>query len=490
MERISLPEIGVFEAWRDAARLRLQRGVPPSELTWQAGEAPPDLFAREQEATGASRPAPCVPSLPRPTVPGSFVTMARSVVWHRAPDRFDRLYTFLWRLAETPGLIEDPGDAGLARLRQMEKSVQRDQHKMKAFLRFRDITERGAARRRFAAWFEPDHAIVEPTAPFFARRFGDMDWLIMTPGRSARFVDGALSLGPGERRPHLPEDATEDLWCTYFTSIFNPARLKVKAMQSEMPRKYWHNMPEAGRIAGMIAGAEEAVKQMRENAPTQPPPWARRLKEREDARRLSETQERPAGDMDRLEEDIRRCTRCPLHCRATQAVTGEGPERAPLMIVGEQPGDREDLAGRPFIGPAGQLFDRLAAEAGLDRGAAYVTNAVKHFKFAPRGKRRLHQRPNSGEIAACKWWLDQEIALVRPRLVLTLGATALYAVTGDGGRVSDRRGRIYSQPGGRPPIYVTVHPSSLLRLSDSRAQAAAKEAFRTDLRRVAEDIAS
>src|SRR5690606_1466058 len=140
----------------------------------------------------------------------------------------------------------------------------------------------------------------------------------------------------------------------------------------------------------------------------------------------------PAGGLALLRRQLSDCIRCPLHRQATQAVPGEGPADAALMIVGEQPGDQEDLAGRPFVGPAGRLFDAICAAAGLDRGAAYVTNAVKHFKFVPRGKRRLHQRPNSGEIAHCRWWLDHERALVRPRLILALGATAAEALTGSG----------------------------------------------------------
>ena len=122
--------------------------------------------------------------------------------------------------------------------------------------------------------------------------------------------------------------------------------------------------------------------------------------------------------------EIRACRRCPLHCAATQAVPGEGPASARIMLVGEQPGDKEDLAGRPFVGPAGQLLDKALAEAGLARDALYLTNAVKHFKYEPRGKRRIHQKPNTGEVQTCKWWLDREIALVKPRLIVALGATA------------------------------------------------------------------
>ncbi|MGR3511113.1 MAG: UdgX family uracil-DNA binding protein, partial [Sulfitobacter sp.] len=177
---------------------------------------------------------------------------------------------------------------------------------------------------------------------------------------------------------------------------------------------------------------------------------------------------------------IAACTRCPLHCNATQAVPGEGPMDADLMIVGEQPGDQEDLSGRPFVGPAGQLFDQIAGQAGLERGKAFLTNAVKHFKFTPRGKRRLHQRPNASEIRHCRWWLDAEIAQVRPKLVLAMGATAAEGLTGRRGAILSRRGKIEETPSGTPAL-LTLHPSYLLRLTDPHAKADATAQFRDDL---------
>lgn len=151
-----------------------------------------------------------------------------------------------------------------------------------------------------------------------------------------------------------------------------------------------------------------------------------------------------------------------------------------MMIVGEQPGDREDLAGRPFVGPAGQLFDEEAAAAGLDRGSVYVTNAVKHFKFAPRGKRRIHQKPDAGEVTACRWWLDLERDLVRPRLIVAMGATALASLTGSGAGILKRRGSVERLDDGTP-VFVTVHPSYILRLPDEAARVEERRRFRDDL---------
>ena len=178
------------------------------------------------------------------------------------------------------------------------------------------------------------------------------------------------------------------------------------------------------------------------------------------------------------------CTACPLYARATQTVFGEGPARAPLMLVGEMPGDQEDLKGRPFVGPAGQLLDQCLADAGIARDKAYVTNVVKHFKWTPRGKRRIHAKPNAIEIRACTPWLDAEIALVKPKILVCLGATAAHALLGPGFRVTRDRGRL--QPSARAPyVLATVHPSSLLRgPPEERDDAIAR--FTDDLRKAAE----
>jgi uracil-DNA glycosylase len=159
------------------------------------------------------------------------------------------------------------------------------------------------------------------------------------------------------------------------------------------------------------------------------------------------------------------CTACPLYARATQTVFGEGPERAAVMLVGETPGDREDLAGRPFVGPAGQLLDRCLEAAGIDREKAYVSNVVKHFKWTPRGKRRMHSKPNAMETRACRPWLDAEIALVRPKVLVCLGATAAQALLGRDFRVTRSRGKLVPSALA-PSVVATVHPSALLRAPD------------------------
>jgi uracil-DNA glycosylase len=190
-----------------------------------------------------------------------------------------------------------------------------------------------------------------------------------------------------------------------------------------------------------------------------------------------------------LREAARGCTACPLWRTGTQTVFGEGLKRASLMLVGEQPGDREDLEGRPFVGPAGRLLDEALAEAGIDRSDTYVTNAVKHFKWQPRGKRRIHQKPNWGEIAACRPWLDAELAVVAPRVLVCLGATAAQALLGRDVRVTRDRGRPLESELA-PLALATVHPSSILRAPDEESRRRERALFVDDLGVVANALRS
>jgi uracil-DNA glycosylase family protein len=182
-----------------------------------------------------------------------------------------------------------------------------------------------------------------------------------------------------------------------------------------------------------------------------------------------------------IAEEAAGCTRCHLYRNATQTVFGEGPEDARVLLVGEQPGDQEDTKGHPFVGPAGQLLDRALQAAGIDRRETYVTNAVKHFKFEPRGKRRIHKKPDRPEIDACRWWLEREVALLAPEVVVAMGSTAGLAVTGRRVAIMKERGTLIDHPDGFR-VLVTVHPSALLRIPDRTAKAAAFDQFVADLR--------
>lgn len=461
---------GDVAEWRGAARGLLAARLPPEAVAWSTPEAQ-TLF------TAAPLP-PAAEGAPPMRVPRRFMDLAEAALCHTDPGRFALLYRLLWRLQHERGLLEVASDPDVAALLRLEKSVRRDCHKMTAFVRFREVpAEESPGRRRFLAWFEPDHFILRRVAPFFLQRFADMDWLILTPLGSLAATGGTVELSDKPAEKPALADPTDALWLTYYASIFNPARLKPRAMQAEMPKKYWKNLPEAALIPDLIAQAPARVAAMAAQSFRPPPAFHGRravAAAAGDAAPLMTTE-----DLPRLRQEASACTRCPLHAEATQTVFGEGPARARLMVVGEQPGDREDLAGRPFVGPAGQLFDQVLAEAGIDRRAVYVTNAVKHFKFAPRGQRRIHQTPHAGEVQACRGWLTRELDLVQPRLVLAMGKTALLGLTGTNGRLADRRGRVTEWEGRH--LLLTVHPSYLLRLPDAATRKAETARFRDEL---------
>jgi uracil-DNA glycosylase len=203
---------------------------------------------------------------------------------------------------------------------------------------------------------------------------------------------------------------------------------------------------------------------------------------------LHDEMQEPIGSLDQLAQAEERCTRCPLYRDATQAVPGEGPRHAPFMLVGEQPGDKEDLAGKPFVGPAGRLLDQALADAGIERTDTFVTNAVKHFKHEMRGKRRLHKRPDNYEVERCKIWLDLERRLVKPDIIVALGVTAARSLTGRTLTIGKVRGAPIAMADGTRLI-VTMHPSALLRIDNEAERHVAYQSFVADLKAAADLMA-
>ncbi|MEM9599856.1 MAG: UdgX family uracil-DNA binding protein, partial [Pseudomonadota bacterium] len=309
---------------------------------------------------------------------------------------------------------------------------------------------------------------------------------IITPERSAVWDCEHLRFGPGGQREDVQlEDPVEDQWKTYFSSIFNPARLKIDAMTAEMPKKYWHNLPEASLISELIQTAQQRERGLMHSLSEYPNPLAQKA---------TYQPERIAVDiappnLTALSAQIDACRRCHLWKGATQGVAGSGPQDASLMIVGEQPGDEEDLTGQPFIGPAGQVLTQALADAGLSRDQTYITNAVKHFKYEVRGQRRIHKNPTLSEIRACQVWLEREIALVKPKLILCLGASAARAVCGKTRKVSEHRGRILQRADGLK-FFITSHPSYVLRVQRYEDTPKAYHEMVADLQNVAKLLAA
>jgi DNA polymerase len=356
-------------------------------------------------------------------------------------------------------LLEVATDPDVAQVRAMAQAVQRDAHRMQAEIRFREI---GRERKsHYVAWFEPAHHVVELAAPFFARRFADMPWSILTPEACAHWDGHVISFVPGPGTTEAPaEGDLEEIW----RRSFDLARLKVKPTSAEMPKKHW-NLTDASILEPLLTDAARWTGP----GPRQRPEISMKAKTAAQA------------DLETLREEASHCRACPLYKDATQTVFGEGPRNASIMLVGEQPGDKEDLAGKPFVGPAGSMLDRALEEAGIDRKKVYVTNAVKHFKFVPRGKIRLHQKPNTPEIKACRQWYERELAAIRPALVVAMGATAAQCVFGKITPINKNRGRLIDLDESVKAL-VTVHPSYLLRLPDPESRELEYRRFVDDLR--------
>lgn len=460
-----------LEGFRRAARSLLARNLLPAQVSWHTSDAAvQDLFAVAPDPTRVFTDAPAV------QVPPEFVALCESVILHSDTNRFGLLYRLLWRLAHEPGLRHDPLDADMAEAQRLAHAVRRDMHKMKAFVRFRTVQDETFRNHPeggplHVAWFEPEHHIVEAVAPFFARRFTQMRWALLTPQTSAQWDGAQLQFGPGANKADAPPpDAGERLWLTYYQHIFNPARLKVAMMQKEMPRKYWRNLPEAELIQPLVSAAHQRNSRMIARPAT-------RMERRMPQTRAERVAAAPATglqtllSLDELHAATNHCRNCPIGQHATQAVGGEGPRKAQVMLVGEQPGDQEDIHGRPFVGPAGQLLDRALAQIGLARNSVYITNAVKHFKYELRGKRRIHKTPAQSEAAACQHWLDHEIALVQPELLVALGATAARSLLGRAVPILANRGQLLQRDDGRQ-VLITLHPSALLRMPPEEREAA------------------
>jgi DNA polymerase len=472
--------VETFAEWREAARELLVHAIPPEHITWGAPHAD-DLLAGGDLFTGAPpaatpphnphtpltnadepQPAPQVqqPSQP-PHIPRSLMDMLQAAACCRVPDRWAFLYRVIWRWQQGDHAVQSPADEDGARLHAMVKAVHREEHDMHAYIRFRERPVE-AGPPRFVAWYEPRHDVLPQVAEHFISRMGKVSWMIATPEASVLWDGHTLhNTGPLVNKAEDLEDTGEALWLTYYRSIFNPARLNTGVMHQHIASDRWKNLPEGKIVPQMVSeaglgarkvGQLQAVGQRRGTTIPIAPEDAQ--PERQQPSKLDE------------------CRRCELYQFATQAVPGEGPKHARIMLVGEQPGDQEDLAGEPFVGPAGKLLDRVCEAAGVDRKTVYVTNAVKHFKWEPRGKRRLHKTPVQREIEACHYWLDKELASVKPTVIVALGATALKSVLGTAAvTLKDSLGKPLRHDGRW--VVTTYHPSYVLRVPGEDARHAA-----------------
>jgi DNA polymerase len=440
-----------FAEWREASRKLLASEIAPDQVSWGGGLFDASLPEQSQQTKFG--------------VPQEFLKAAEIVSLHRDESRWALLYRILYRLTNGErNLLRIDIDDDVRQLRLMQKAVTRDMHKMTAFVRFRRVA--GSEPEHFVAWHRPDHHIVKRMAPWFAERFGSMHWSILTPDASAHWDTEKLTFGPGVARSQAPaEDELEDLWRDYYASVFNPARVKVKAMRAEMPVRHWATLPEAQIIPDLLAKADTRVLDMAKTQKMSAAPFVP-----------------PTHSLNVLRTAAAECRGCDLYQYATQVVFGEGPNDSKVVMVGEQPGDEEDQKGHPFVGPSGRLLSKAMHEAGLDREKIYVTNAVKHFKFVARGKRRIHSKPSGVEISACRPWLEAELDSIKPELVVCLGATAAQSLMGREFRITADRGKFFPHRWAKE-LVATVHPSAILRMPERYDEE--YELFLQDLRKIA-----
>jgi DNA polymerase len=378
----------------------------------------------------------------------ALVSLASLAIQAREPGRFELLYRLVWRANNNERVLEMDADEDIRRAKGLAFAVRAEAHRMRTQVRYLSIE---GPNPRFLGWYEPAHFVLEANAQLIAKRFPDLAFSIMTPDGGAHWDGEEIRFSPGVTRDGVHDDAGLRSWW----------------------RKHQAQLLKAARIGTAIPPAEELDEEPRPPDLSPLGPVVLPLA--------------PDAPLQQAMHEASDCRRCHLWEPATQTVFGEGPAHAKAIFVGEQPGDQEDVIGRPFVGPAGQIMDRAMEEAGLDRRTVYITNAVKHFKFEPRGKRRIHKTPEAPEIRACRFWLDVELVRLQPKLVVAMGGTAARAVLGRAVTITRERGRPIELADGQS-AFVTVHPSFLLRLPDEEAKAREYRAFVADLRKILELI--
>ena len=448
-----------LDGWLEAATTQLARRRRPAEVLWtETTTVQPvltGLFA-DEDSGGAEDPI---------RIPQRFRTLCSAVACHRDARKWTLLYSVLWRLTfSQPQLLRIEVDDEVRTLLQMQRQVHRDTYRMKAFVRFRKVSD--VAGERYVAWHQPDHDVLPLAAPFFVERFSAIRWSILTPDRSAHWDRESLHFGPGAmQRDVAGDDPLDEVWRAYYAATFNPARINPEAMHAQLPSRFWKSLPESRLITPLRHSVRASIATVVESRQRMAPASL-------------------VATLAELEQSARTCTGCDLHLAATQTVFGRGPSNARVMLVGEQPGDQEDLAGEPFIGPAGDVLNRALEQAGLDRSQLYVTNAVKHFRFAMEGRHRRHQAPRPSEIMACRPWLEAELRAVQPETVVCLGRTAAHALIGMQVSVVRQHGCFFSSPLASR-LLLTYHPSSILRTRDRVSQDRLFMSLVEDLKKIA-----
>lgn len=428
-----------FEEWKARARKSLYIGLSPKHICWSTEGNSLDL--------GFSKNV-WVEKRTQIKVPQQFLDIAQTVACHSDESKWDLLYRMLWRLThEESKLMSIQCDDDVIKMNLMRKQVSRDIHKMTAFVRFRKIE--GADFEQYMAWHIPDHFIIKRASSFFIRRFGSIHWSILTPKGSMLWDTKEIYFGEAVfDDPFQGKDSVETLWKTYYASVFNPARIKVNAMKKEMPVRYWKTLPEAELIPKLLKQAPKRVSEMKTLQATS-------------ARNFIPKN----ADYETLQRASRNCQGCELYKTANHCVFGEGNLDAQMMLIGEAPGDQEDMTGKPFMGPAGELLNNALTKSGIHRNDVYVTNTVKHFRFVMQNNYRLHRTPSGRHMNACRPWLESELDLIKPKVVVALGAMAARYFLGKSVFIQKERGRLITISN-QQKLVITYHPAAILRMTE------------------------
>ncbi|NYH27025.1 UdgX family uracil-DNA binding protein [Paraburkholderia bryophila] len=470
-----------FAAWRRAARALLRQEIEPAQVEWVELASDALEGARSDAGQDTSSPAvtstsgttdttdisatavtgssPTPNNTAPPAIPRELLARLKAAACYRAPDRWALLYRVLWRWTHGERQVIALDDPDGAQLAQRIQSVDHESEDLVTLTLFRR-RDPSMGLPEFVGWYEPHHDLLERAAAYFGKRMGDSTWMLATPQGAAFWNGMLLRIG----RPATEESAqtahalpagamageaitsepTEALWLAYYASAFN-------AEPAPVPLRYWRTPAAGPPLPARLArersrlGAQSAAVTVPERAPIEYSAVTPPLRE-------------PTGP-------LATCRRCALWRNAKQAVAGAGPARATLMVVGEQPGEYENQHGEPFGGPAGQLLDTVLARAGLERSALYLTYAIKHYKWETLDQQRIHRTPAPREVEACQYWLEQELTHIAPRVVVTLGATALKALTGAHVNLSEYLGQTIARDGRL--IVPTWHPSYALRTADA-----------------------